>query len=62
MRTNSDPAERAARIRRMFGQIAPRYDLTNRVITGGFDLAWRRQAVAGLRLAAGARVLDLGCG
>ncbi len=62
MRTSPDPAERAARIRHMFGQIAPRYDLTNRVITGGFDLAWRRQAVAGLRLAAGARVLDLGCG
>lgn len=62
MTSNTDPAERAARIRHMFGQIAPRYDLTNRLMTGGLDLAWRREAVRGLHLPPGAIVLDLGCG
>ncbi|MDT8898084.1 ubiquinone/menaquinone biosynthesis methyltransferase [Thermanaerothrix sp. 4228-RoL] len=62
MMSNTDPAERAARIRRMFGQIAPRYDLTNRLMTGSFDVRWRREAVHGLHLPREAHVLDLGCG
>lgn len=62
MTSNPDPVERAARIRRMFGQIAPRYDLANRLMTAGLDLTWRHEAVRGLHLSPGARVLDLGCG
>src|SRR5688572_2500107 len=50
-------------IRDNFDAIASRYDLTNRVISFGIDLHWRRVAVrqlAGLR--ENAVVLDLACG
>ena len=43
----------------MFDAIAPRYDLLNRVLTGGLDQRWRRRAVDALGLQSGARVLDL---
>ena len=50
--------ERAA-VRSMFDRIAPRYDLLNRVLSGGTDVRWRRRAVDLLDLGAPARVLDL---
>jgi demethylmenaquinone methyltransferase/2-methoxy-6-polyprenyl-1,4-benzoquinol methylase len=36
--------ERAAYVRSMFGEIAKRYDLVNRVMTVGQDQSWRRMA------------------
>lgn len=54
---------RNIQIRDNFDAIAPRYDLTNRVLSLGIDLHWRRVAVrqlAGLR--ENAVVLDLACG
>jgi demethylmenaquinone methyltransferase/2-methoxy-6-polyprenyl-1,4-benzoquinol methylase len=50
-------------IRDNFDAIAPHYDLTNRIISLGVDLRWRRLAVRQLRgLPADALVLDLACG
>jgi len=47
-------------VRRMFASIAPRYDLLNRLLSGGQDQRWRRRLVAALPpLRAGERVLDL---
>ena len=46
----------------MFDQIAPRYDLVNRLMTFGIDRNWRKAAIESLDLNGGERVLDLGCG
>jgi demethylmenaquinone methyltransferase/2-methoxy-6-polyprenyl-1,4-benzoquinol methylase len=45
----------------MFDAIAPGYDVTNRVISLGLDVGWRRRTVRSLGLAKGL-VLDLACG
>jgi demethylmenaquinone methyltransferase/2-methoxy-6-polyprenyl-1,4-benzoquinol methylase len=46
----------------MFDAIAPGYDVTNRVISLGLDVGWRRRTVRSLGLAPGGVVLDLACG
>lgn len=38
-------AERAEQVRRIFGEIAPRYDLLNRVLSLRVDQRWRRRAL-----------------
>lgn len=49
-------------VRRLFGAIARRYDLVNRIMTFGMDAGWRQRTVRELRLPGGALVLDLACG
>jgi demethylmenaquinone methyltransferase/2-methoxy-6-polyprenyl-1,4-benzoquinol methylase len=58
------PAEsgKKDRVRAMFDNIAPRYDLLNRVLSAGIDQSWRRKAVGLLREDAPARVLDVATG
>jgi demethylmenaquinone methyltransferase/2-methoxy-6-polyprenyl-1,4-benzoquinol methylase len=46
----------------MFGRIAPRYDLANRVLSGGIDLYWRFKLVEAVRRARPRNVLDLATG
>lgn len=54
---------RNIQIRDNFDAIAPKYDLTNRVLSLGIDLHWRRAAVRQLAgLHENAVVLDLACG
>jgi demethylmenaquinone methyltransferase / 2-methoxy-6-polyprenyl-1,4-benzoquinol methylase len=54
--------DKAVYVRDMFAAIAPRYDATNRVLTGGVDELWRRRAVRELALPAGGHAVDLCCG
>ena len=46
----------------MFDTVAPRYDFLNRVLSAGFDVAWRRRAVSLARLGPGEVALDVGVG
>lgn len=56
------PAPPGAEIQAMFGEIAPQYDLLNRLLSCGIDRRWRRRAVRWLAPVPGQRVLDLCCG
>jgi demethylmenaquinone methyltransferase / 2-methoxy-6-polyprenyl-1,4-benzoquinol methylase len=54
--------EKTAAVRRMFDTIAPRYDLVNRLMTGGLDQRWRRRTIAALGLPPESVLVDLACG
>jgi demethylmenaquinone methyltransferase/2-methoxy-6-polyprenyl-1,4-benzoquinol methylase len=49
-------------VRRMFNDIAGRYDLLNRLLSFGIDKSWRRFAVSQLVIPKGGRVLDIATG
>ena len=52
-------------VRSMFGQVAPRYDLANHVLSANVDKYWRNHTVskvADILTRPGSRVLDLACG
>jgi len=55
-------AERSRYVQNMFGRIAGRYDLMNRLMTGGQDVRWRRLVMDLAQLPRGGRLLDLGTG
>lgn len=55
-------AERAAYVQSMFARIAGRYDLMNRLMTGGQDVGWRQQVIRLAQLPPGGKLLDLGAG
>src|SRR5437879_8412775 len=46
----------------MFDQIALRYDLLNRLLSGGTDVSWRRRALELARLGENGRAVDVGTG
>lgn len=52
-------AKEPARIAGMFDAIAARYDLLNRVLSGGLDQRWRARAVRSLHLQPNDTVVDL---
>lgn len=56
--------EKRAYVRRIFSEIAPRYDLLNHVLSMNVDRGWRRRAIAalGLERAPTGRWLDLCAG
>jgi demethylmenaquinone methyltransferase/2-methoxy-6-polyprenyl-1,4-benzoquinol methylase len=60
-----DETEAAARVREMFGRIAPRYDLLNHLLSLDIDKLWRRRVARKFSAVLhdpSARVLDLCCG
>lgn len=46
----------------MFHQVAPKYDLMNRLMTGGQDVAWRREVIRIAQVPHNGLLLDLGTG
>jgi len=60
-----DPSNKAARVRAMFAEIAPRYDFLNHALSLNIDKCWRRFVIGKVaeRLRReGALALDLCCG
>lgn len=60
-----DEADKAARVRSMFAEIAPRYDFLNHALSLNVDKRWRRIVIsklAGHLQRPGAVALDLCCG
>ena len=55
-------ADRAPAVRQMFDDLAPRYDIANRVLSLGLDQLWRKKAISALDTAAQGTVLDLCAG
>jgi demethylmenaquinone methyltransferase/2-methoxy-6-polyprenyl-1,4-benzoquinol methylase len=60
--THLSGAERAHYVQSMFGRIAGRYDLMNRLMTAGQDVRWRRMVIDLAQLPPGGKLLDLGTG
>jgi demethylmenaquinone methyltransferase/2-methoxy-6-polyprenyl-1,4-benzoquinol methylase len=61
----ADEREASARVREMFGRIAPRYDFLNHLLSFSLDRIWRRRTAVRFRHILErpeARVLDLCCG
>ncbi len=54
--------DKAARVRRMFSEIAPSYDLNNRLHSLWQDQVWRRRAVRAAEVKPTDVVLDAACG
>lgn len=53
---------RATAVRNIFTRIAPRYDLMNRVMTGGFDRRWRRFVIQQASIPRNGKMLDIATG
>ena len=57
-----DKQDKGKDVQAMFADIAPRYDLLNRVLSLGVDRGWRREAALEALAFAPARVLDVATG
>lgn len=60
--SNLTGQERSRYVQSMFTKIAHRYDLMNRLMTGGQDIRWRKEVIGRAKLSPGASLLDLGTG
>jgi demethylmenaquinone methyltransferase/2-methoxy-6-polyprenyl-1,4-benzoquinol methylase len=54
--------EKVNYVRGMFAAVAPRYDLTNTVISAGLHRRWKREAAALAQVFPGDRAVDVCCG
>lgn len=62
MKTLPEPEQKANYVKDVFRRIAPRYDLMNKLMTGGFDVLWKKRVVKLLQIETGQTYLDLGAG
>lgn len=53
---------RANAVRDIFTRIAPRYDLMNKIMTGGFDRSWRRFVIQKAAIPKAGKLLDIATG
>ncbi|MBI3241449.1 MAG: ubiquinone/menaquinone biosynthesis methyltransferase [Chloroflexi bacterium] len=60
--THLTGAERATYVQNMFARIAGKYDLMNRLMTGGQDIRWRKILLSVAAVPRGGSLLDLGTG
>ena len=60
--THLSGLERAHYVQNMFARIAGRYDLMNRLMTFGQDIAWRKEVIRLAALPPSGKLLDLGTG
>jgi demethylmenaquinone methyltransferase/2-methoxy-6-polyprenyl-1,4-benzoquinol methylase len=59
----NDPGRsKKQQIAEMFDRIASRYDITNRVLSAGIDMKWRRKAIRQLRKDQPRQILDVATG
>lgn len=58
----ADTRAKGEQVREMFDNIAPAYDLMNRMMTLGIDRSWRRKAVAAVSRSGARDILDLATG
>ncbi len=59
---NAEKQSKAKSVQSMFSRIAPRYDLMNRLMTGGMDIRLRKTVIKKSSLPFGGTLLDLGAG
>ena len=57
-----EAAGKKEQVEQMFDAIAPRYDLLNRVLSGGIDKRWRKAAIDWLEGKKHGRILDIATG
>lgn len=60
--TRADLDKQPEEVASMFDAVSPRYDLMNRLMTGGMDKVWQEAMCAALRARSGEKVLDLAAG
>jgi demethylmenaquinone methyltransferase / 2-methoxy-6-polyprenyl-1,4-benzoquinol methylase len=60
--THLQGKERAEYVQKMFDRVAKRYNLMNRLMTGGQDLSWRRFVVQQAQIPPNGNLLDLATG
>ena len=60
--THLQGPERAQYVQGMFARISARYDLMNRLMTGGRDMVWRREVIRLAQPGSNARLLDVATG
>ena len=55
-------SSKKTQVRKMFDAISPKYDLLNRIISGGIDIKWRKNVVDFLVKKKPQKILDVATG